>query len=809
MPRETFRALLIANSTFPVDPASFQELRGPKYDLPLIWQALIHPRLGLFRRENVQLLPERNNSQITAAMETFFREAGPDDRLLLYYSGHGDRDLRGNFYLCASNTKRDQLLATGISDRLIAGLMDESSARSLVVIFDCCFSGAAFKGSVAVPNLDGAGRYVLQSSGAEEASKDAATETEASAFTHYLVEALLSGELDGDGDGYVGFDDVYHFVSDKLMASGQTAHRRADGAGSVALARALPRTQLSSDGPTLPEVSRPVLKLSRPDIDIRDVPAEHILPPEEVEVFNAGGGKLEWTARSMASWIAVESHATGFSMRLTPKPGVNHGLVRVDDRRGGGTEMVRVVVHVLAPAEEPHLSISETEVDFGVLSQGQSSPHHTLHLQGKLGGQLDIRITASEPWMEARLFGSAIIVSISTAHVGSFSGEILVASAAGDARVRIRLQVEAGPLLSVEPPVIDFGKVKSPEGLRRTVRIRNVGHGQLTWQQGGARDFFAVERTGDDLSVRLLDRPGCHIGSIWVSSNGGEANVDVRADIEAREVHQPEGKRAGGSGLEPGPTRTALPIGPKVRVHLKDRDLVFDPGQTVSIGRQADCDVVSDNHWVSRLHAVLRCESGRWILADMGSKEGVFAKGRRVTSIEVEAVTTVWLGGIGEGQRVVVATVPTPPKRTAAEPDRPAPGHLLVRGQDQELDLSPDRTITIGRDKACDLTIDNPFVSSRHVEIRYEHDGWWLTDVGSSRGTFHDSFRVERLDIDSVTTVRLGPTDRGSDIVLIPGNTDPVRQGVFLPPAVRPSRRSRNVRLAVIVITIVILLLLV
>jgi hypothetical protein len=42
----------------------------------------------------------------------------------------------------------------------------------------------------------------------------------------------------------------------------------------------------------------------------------------------------------------------------------------------------------------------------------------------------------------------------------------------------------------------------------------------------------------------------------------------------------------------------------------------------------------------------------------------------------------------------------------------------------------------IGRDPACDLTLDDKTVSARHARLRYHHSQWWLEDLGSTNGTF-------------------------------------------------------------------------
>jgi Protein of unknown function (DUF3662)/FHA domain len=53
-------------------------------------------------------------------------------------------------------------------------------------------------------------------------------------------------------------------------------------------------------------------------------------------------------------------------------------------------------------------------------------------------------------------------------------------------------------------------------------------------------------------------------------------------------------------------------------------------GSRVLLGRSRDCDVVLDDPNVSRRHAELRREGETWIIADLGSTNGVKVNGRRV-----------------------------------------------------------------------------------------------------------------------------------------------------------------------------------
>jgi DNA-binding response OmpR family regulator len=51
---------------------------------------------------------------------------------------------------------------------------------------------------------------------------------------------------------------------------------------------------------------------------------------------------------------------------------------------------------------------------------------------------------------------------------------------------------------------------------------------------------------------------------------------------------------------------------------------------TTTIGRDEDNDIVVQDRWISRRHALVRREGATYLLEDMGSKNGLFLNGRRV-----------------------------------------------------------------------------------------------------------------------------------------------------------------------------------
>jgi hypothetical protein len=67
-------------------------------------------------------------------------------------------------------------------------------------------------------------------------------------------------------------------------------------------------------------------------------------------------------------------------------------------------------------------------------------------------------------------------------------------------------------------------------------------------------------------------------------------------------------------------------------------------GDRVTIGRSRECDVTLDDANVSRRHAELRREGGSWVVADLGSTNGVKVNGHRVSQQPLQPGDEITLG---------------------------------------------------------------------------------------------------------------------------------------------------------------------
>jgi hypothetical protein len=313
--------------------------------------------------------------------------------------------------------------------------------------------------------------------------------------------------------------------------------------------------------PTLPPASgRPVLSISTDDIDLDDIEPDEVLPAEIVDVVNRGGGELDWTATTEADWIDLEPQTGFFRLTMRPRPGVNRANVLVRDRGRGGSHTLRVRVLVRDKPAAPKLALSEPEIDFGVLSHRTKSPQRTVRLHNQGGGQLNPTARATDPRIGVRQLGDTLELRVDTTTLGRLDAQVLVHSDGGDARVRVLALVEPGPILTIEPRSVDFGRVLVDQRAEKLVRVVNAGKGELEWTHGSSGEFITVQRVAGGLRIRHHGRPpGRYHGSVWLRSNGGELTFDVAVEVVGAEPpHQPPAPRPAGAAGRP--ARRRVPV---------------------------------------------------------------------------------------------------------------------------------------------------------------------------------------------------------------------------------------------------------
>ncbi|MFM9058302.1 MAG: FHA domain-containing protein [Planctomycetaceae bacterium] len=180
-----------------------------------------------------------------------------------------------------------------------------------------------------------------------------------------------------------------------------------------------------------------------------------------------------------------------------------------------------------------------------------------------------------------------------------------------------------------------------------------------------------------------------------------------------------------------------------------------------TIGAAPSADIRVASPYVSSWHCRLTHDGRDWLLEDLGSTNGTFVNGARITRPTV----------VSPSDRVTLGAnepLPWPPR---------APGTT----GDRSVRLPPaGRTFVIGRAASCDVVLDRPMVSARHAALEHHGGEWLVRDLGSTNGTF-----VAGRKITAPTGVQAGDSiSLGSCQILLVADT-PAPSGA--PPATPPA----------------------
>jgi molecular chaperone DnaK len=165
----------------------------------------------------VDTLLDQPSGTVREQIEGFFADHRRDDLLLLYLSCHGVLDQHRRLHFVSRNTNNGRLDSTGISAQWIKERMDQSRSQRIVLLLDCCYSGAFNRGLTRggagaekiFEQLGGRGRVVITASDKLELAHE-------SEFTDAVVRGLRTGDADRDGDGLVSVYELYQYVHDQV-----------------------------------------------------------------------------------------------------------------------------------------------------------------------------------------------------------------------------------------------------------------------------------------------------------------------------------------------------------------------------------------------------------------------------------------------------------------------------------------------------------------------------------------------------------------------------------------------------------------
>jgi pSer/pThr/pTyr-binding forkhead associated (FHA) protein len=207
---------------------------------------------------------------------------------------------------------------------------------------------------------------------------------------------------------------------------------------------------------------------------------------------------------------------------------------------------------------------------------------------------------------------------------------------------------------------------------------------------------------------------------------------------------------------------------PEIIVKLGDNIVqkYFFVKETMGVGRAPDNEIVIENLAISRNHAVIKFEEGKYSLIDLGSSNGSYVNGVKVKRTELMDKDVITLGKhklFFYDQRVAAE----PPRRTAMlDADRTMlvtptlVGQITVtKGRQKGQTFSLDQpSMILGKGPECQIQLNDWFVSRQHAVIEKHNDEYTIRDLNSWRHTRVNGEVVDQGPLASGDIIQLGPT---------------------------------------------------
>jgi pSer/pThr/pTyr-binding forkhead associated (FHA) protein len=176
---------------------------------------------------------------------------------------------------------------------------------------------------------------------------------------------------------------------------------------------------------------------------------------------------------------------------------------------------------------------------------------------------------------------------------------------------------------------------------------------------------------------------------------------------------------------------------------------------TVTLGRDESNDLVIASPSVSDFHAEITTDAQHPCIIDLLSKTGTFVNEYRITGkVALQAWDVIRLGSV---------------ELEVTDPNGHRPNDWALK---TESDLLASQFYTlqaetvVGRDPACDLTIDSNLLSRQHAKLIIDEEHLRIIDLESANGTYVNGIKItetnahpgDEIRFDQQKFVVIGPT---------------------------------------------------
>ena len=194
--------------------------------------------------------------------------------------------------------------------------------------------------------------------------------------------------------------------------------------------------------------------------------------------------------------------------------------------------------------------------------------------------------------------------------------------------------------------------------------------------------------------------------------------------------------------------------------------IVDDEGQVTTVpmirdeftvGRKEGNVIRLTERNVSRNHARIVRENGRFFLSDQGSYNGTRLNGRRVRGkMPLSPGDEVGIGDYTLRVEVLEGAPAVAAPATPAEPVKPPQMTVVVEGKPHTVYILSDVPHVIGRGDECTIRVDEPGVSRTHARMHLLQGRYFIEDAGSANGLLVDGQRVRSKALDPGDVIEIG-----------------------------------------------------
>lgn len=190
--------------------------------------------------------------------------------------------------------------------------------------------------------------------------------------------------------------------------------------------------------------------------------------------------------------------------------------------------------------------------------------------------------------------------------------------------------------------------------------------------------------------------------------------------------------------------------------------------QSATVGRSSSNDWILEIQGVSRQHAKLTASAEGIEVEDLGSSNGSFVNGDKVTKATLKdgdrlsfhdfCVSIVGVEDPADSPPTDATTIQPVAGSSGTQIIQVVHGYLVGTSEpilDQRFDLRGTR-LRIGRTEENQITIPHPSVSTHHADLVYLHGMWQLKDHNSTNGSFIDGEKIQQSVIKPGQQIGIG-----------------------------------------------------